>query len=72
MTDQTESKTVKAGARTYFFDLKKTQDGKPFLVITESQFKGEGQDRERARIVIFPEQAQEFLVTVQEMVGQLR
>ncbi|MCB0167500.1 MAG: DUF3276 family protein [Anaerolineae bacterium] len=71
MTNQTESKTVKSGARTYFFDLKQTQEGKSLLVITETRFKGEGQERERASIVVFPEQAQEFLATVQEMVGKL-
>jgi hypothetical protein len=71
MTDQTESKTIKAGAKTYFFDVKQTQEDKPYLVITESRFKGEGQDRERASITVFPEQAQEFSATVQEMVGKL-
>ena len=71
MTNQTESKTVKSGARTSFFDLKQTQEGKSLLVITETRFKGEGQERERASIVVFPEQAQEFLATVQEMVGKL-
>ena len=48
MTEQTSNKIVKAGAKTYFFDLKRTKEGKPFLVITESQFKGENQERERA------------------------
>ena len=71
MTDQTESKIVKARARTYFFDLKQTQEGQSFLVITESRFKGEGQERERASIAVFPEQGQEFLTTLQEMVGKL-
>lgn len=71
MTDQTESKTLKAGTRTYFFDIKQTQEGKSFLVITESRFKGEGQERERASIAVFPEQAQDFLATVLEMVEKL-
>ena len=71
MTDQTESKTIKAGARTYFFDVKQTQEGKPYLVITESRFKREGQERERASLAVFPEQAQEFLATTQEMVEKL-
>ena len=45
MADQTESKTVKAGSRTYFFDLRETKEGQPYLTITESRFKGEGKDR---------------------------
>ena len=32
MADDGDSITVKAGARTYFFDLKETKDGKPFMV----------------------------------------
>lgn len=71
MADQQESRTVKAGARTYFFDLKETKEGKPFLTITESRFVGEGKDRERVSITVFPDQAQEFLAAAQEMVKKL-
>lgn len=66
-----ESKTVKAGARTYFFDLKETKKGKPYLVITESRFKGEGEDRERNTIVVFPENAEEFVEVVSTMAAKL-
>ena len=72
MSDADESRTIKAGTKTYFFDLKKTKEGKPYLVITESRFKGEGKDRERVSIVLFPEHAQAFLEKVQEMVGKIR
>ena len=71
MTDQTKSKTVKAGAITYFFDIKQTKQGKPFLVITMSHFKGEGGERERASMVVFPEQAQLFLNATQEMIAEI-
>ena len=47
MVDATASKIVKAGLTTYFFDVKGTKDIKPFLVITESSFKGEGSERQR-------------------------
>ena len=61
------SRIVKAGAKTYFFDVKETKESKPFLVITESRFKGEGHERERSSIAIFPEYAQDFLQALQEM-----
>ncbi len=51
--------------------IKEATEGKPYLVITESRFKGEGKDRERVSIVVFPEHAQEFVETVQEMVRKL-
>ena len=66
-----ESKTVKAGARTYFFDLKETKEGKPYLVITESRFKGEDDDRERNSIVVFPENIEEFMGAVSAMAAKL-
>ena len=71
MPDNGDSITVKAGARTYFFDLKETKAGKPFMVITESRFKGEGKQRERVRITIFPEQAEEFGQAVSSMTARL-
>ena len=71
MVDATASKIVKAGATTYFFDVKSTKDGKPFLVITESRFKGEGRERERSSIVIFPEQIKEFASALQEISHKL-
>ena len=71
MTDQANNQTVKAGAITYFFDIKDTKQGKPFLVITMSRFKGEEEERERSSMVVFPEQSQEFLRAAQEMIEDL-
>jgi hypothetical protein len=65
------SRIVKAGAKTYFLDVKETKEGKPFLVITESRFKGEGKERERSSIAIFPEYANEFLQALQEAIEVL-
>ena len=71
MEEPNDSKTVKAGSKTYFFDLKETKEGQPFLVITESRFMGEDQDRERASIAVFPDHAQDFLEAAQEMIEKL-
>ena len=71
MIDSDDSKVVKAGSKTYFFDVKQTKEGKPYLVITESRFQGEGKDRERVSIVVFPEYAQAFLETTQEILRKL-
>ena len=71
MADDGDSRTVKAGAKTYFLDVKKTKEDKPYLVITESRFKGEGKKRVRVSISIFPEQAEEFAGAVSEMTAKL-
>ena len=71
MADQNDGQTVKAGAKTYFFDLKQTKESQPYLRITENWFKGEGQDHDRTSIVVFPDHAQDFLKATQEMTKKL-
>ena len=71
MPDDGDSITVKAGARTYFFDLKETKEGKPFMVITESRFKGEGKQRERVSMTVFPEEAKEFSKATKAMTNKV-
>ena len=71
MAEREENRTIKAGAKTYFLDIKSTKEGKPYLVITESRFKGEGKERERASVMVFPENAEEFSQAVTEMTGKL-
>ena len=71
MVDKEDSKTVRAGAITYFFDLKETKDNKPFLVITESRFKGEGEDHERKSILVFQDNIQEFSQALSEIAAKM-
>jgi len=67
----TNSMTLKAGSKTYFFDVKETKEGKPYLVITESRFKGEGEERERSAVIVFQESAAEFAKLVMQMSTKL-
>ena len=67
-----DSVQIKAGSRTYFLDIEKTKDDKPYLRITESRYKGEGKDRERTSINVFPEQAEKFVQAITEMVAKLK
>ncbi len=71
MAEHDDSIIVKAGSKTYFFDLKQTRDNKPYLLLTESRYKGEGEERERVSITIFPESAAPFGQAVAEMVARL-
>lgn len=66
-----DSTTVRAGSRTYFFDVKQTAEGKNYLLVTESRFKGEEQERERQTIVVFPEEAEAFARAIEKMVSKL-
>lgn len=71
MDEAQDSKIIRAGSRTYFFDIKEAKTGKKFLVITESRFKGEGEERQRQSLMVFPENIEEFIKTVQEMGGKI-
>lgn len=66
------SKVLKAGAQTFFFDIKQTKQGKSYLLLTESRFKGEKEERERQSMAIFPEQAAEFAKAVAEMAAKIK
>lgn len=72
MSELSDSITVKAGAKTYFFDIKETREGKNYLQITESRFKGEGEERERVTITVFPEHAEEFGQAVMGIAARLK
>ena len=71
LKNERESMTIKSIGRMYFLDLKETKDGKPYLVITESRSKKEGEARERSSIVIFHENAKEFAEAVTSMVSKI-
>ncbi len=53
MEREKKSEMLKTGSKTYFFDVKETREGKPYLIITESRLKGEGEKPERTSIMIF-------------------
>ena len=61
------SDMLKAISKTYFFDIKETREGKPYLIITESRLKGEGEKPERTSIMVFQENIQEFAGIVTQM-----
>ena len=62
---------LKTSAKTYFFDIRETRDGNPFLVITESRLKGKEKKPERSSIIIFQDNAQEFSEMVSRMTAEI-
>jgi hypothetical protein len=73
MRAEGDSRQVKAGGgKTYFLDIEQTQEGSPYLKITESRFKGEGKQRERSSLIVFSESADVFLEAVTEMIAKLK
>ncbi|MFO7869708.1 MAG: DUF3276 family protein [Bacteroidales bacterium] len=57
------SKVVRAGKRTYFFDVKQSRNGEYFLTLTESKriFQSEGKfTYEKHKIFLYPEDFEKF------------
>lgn len=66
------SRMLKAGKKTYFFDIRETKDKKPYLLITESWFKDDqNKEPDRNNIAVFPEQAKDFALAVAVMLDQI-
>lgn len=76
MTDKTEpgeSQQLKGAGRTYFFDIRKTktEEAKPYLIITESRKGKKEGEWKKKRLYVFPEDAKEFAETVSAMTAKL-
>lgn len=69
------SKAVRAGKRTYFFDVKSTKAGDYYLTITESK-KRFGDDGkfyyEKHKVFLYKEDFDKFLDGVNESVGFIK
>lgn len=68
--DELFSKAVKAGKRTYFFDVKATRNGEKYITITESKRRfSEEQDRffyEKHKLFLYKEDFEKFLTAISQ------
>lgn len=69
--DVVSSSSLRCGKRTYFFDIKLSQNNKKYLKITESTFEGEGSPRKYNSFFMFPEDVVNFQTRLNEMVEKL-
>ena len=54
------SSRVRAGSRTYYFDIKKNSKNDNYLVISESKRVGDENEKQRHRIMVFEEDIEKF------------
>lgn len=68
------SKKVKAGKRTYFFDVKATRANDYYLTITESkkQHDDEGSRYEKHKIFLYKEDLNKFLEALQNTADHIK
>lgn len=72
--DEIYSKRVKAGKRTYFFDVKATRSNDYYLTITESKrkFKDDGFFFEKHKIFLYKEDFSKFVDALQGAVDHIK
>ena len=69
------SKAVRAGKRTYFFDVKSTRNNDYYLTVKESKkkFDNEGnQNFEKHKIFLYKEDFEKFAEGLQEVVAYIK
>ena len=68
------SEKVKAGKRTYFFDVKATRSNDYYLTITESKkrFKDDGFTYEKHKIFLYKEDFHKFLEALNNTVNHVK
>ncbi|GAB3773352.1 hypothetical protein GCM10028818_14740 [Spirosoma horti] len=68
------SKRVRAGKRTYFFDVKSTRTNDYYLTITESRRhpQGEGFVYEKHKMFLYKEDFDKFVEALQETVDHVK
>lgn len=68
------SQRVRAGKRTYFFDVKSTRSNDYYLTITESRrrYKDDGFFYEKHKIFLYKEDFNKFVMALQETVDHIK
>jgi hypothetical protein len=72
--DEIYSSRVKAGKRTYFFDIKSTKSDDFYLTITESKRKTQGEEFvfEKHKIFLYKEDFLKFTEALQEAIDYIK
>lgn len=72
--DEIFSTKVKAGKRTYFFDVKSTRSNDYYLTITESKkrFKDDGFTYEKHKIFLYKEDFNKFLEALTNTINHVK
>lgn len=76
-SDELFSKSVRAGKRTYFFDVRSTRGNDYYLTITESKKKFTPQQGgkavfEKHKIFLYKEDFEKFIDGLHEAIGEIR
>jgi hypothetical protein len=70
--DEVFSKRVKAGKRTYFFDVKATRGNDYYISITESKRRQDGFGFDKHKVFLYKEDFNKFMNGLSEAVNHIK
>lgn len=70
--DEIFSKKIRAGKRTYFFDVKSTKGSDYFITITESKKKFDDNNFIKHKIFLYKEDFNKFVDALQETIDHVK
>jgi viroplasmin and RNaseH domain-containing protein len=70
--DEVFSKRIKAGKRTYFFDVKATRGNDYYVTITESKRKQDGYGYDKHKIFLYKEDFNKFIQGLDDAVSHIK
>jgi len=72
MQPNNQHEMVKASTRTYFFDIERTKNGKPYLKLTESRINPDTKEQQRNTLLVFEEDLEKFTGTLNVMAKRMQ
>jgi hypothetical protein len=70
--EEVYSRRIKAGKRTYFFDVKATRGNDYYITITESKRRHDGPGYDKHKIFLYKEDFMKFLSGLNEAVDHVK
>ncbi|MDX1909567.1 MAG: DUF3276 family protein [Bacteroidia bacterium] len=70
--DEVYSEKIKAGKRTYFFDVRSTRSSDYYITITESKRRFNGRGYDKHKIFLYKEDFNKFLATLTHTVEYVK
>lgn len=70
--DEVYTERVRAGKRTYYFDIRETKSSDFYITITESKRKPNGRGYEKHKIFLYKEDFNRFLAALQNTIGYVK
>ncbi|MFK7926010.1 MAG: DUF3276 family protein [Bacteroidia bacterium] len=70
--DEVYSKRIRAGKRTYFFDVRSTRSEDFYITITESKRRFNGRGYDKHKIFLYKEDFNKFFNSLEETIGYVK